>query len=84
MGGGGLLDGRRDEISKFQTKQIEAKDNTPDLQANKIEAKCHNCGGKYPHSSACPAKGKDCHNCGKMNHFAKFCKGGGKPVFRSG
>ena len=71
-----LLDGRRDEISKFQTRQIEAKDNTPEVQANKIEAKCHNCGGKYPHSSACPAKGKDCHKCGKMNHFAKFCRGG--------
>ena len=70
-----LLDGRRDEISKFQTRQIDATDNTPEVQANKIEAKCHNCGGKYPHSSACPDKGKDCHNCG-MNHFAKFCRGG--------
>ena len=70
-----LLDGRRDEISKFQTKQIEAKDNTPEVQTNKIEAKCSNCGGKFPHSSACPAKGKDCRNCGKMNHFAKFCRG---------
>ena len=53
-----LLDGRRDEISKFQTRQIEAKDNTPEVQANKIEAKCHNCGGKYPIRLPAPLKGK--------------------------
>jgi len=68
-----LLDGRRDEISKFQSAEIEGKE-----QMSKLSTKpksCQNCGGPTPRLNACPAKGKECHNCGKMNHFAKFCRG---------
>ena len=68
-----LLDGRRDEISKFQSAEIEGKE-----QMSKLSAKpknCLNCGGPTPHLNTCPAKGKECHNCGKMNHFAKYCRG---------
>ena len=68
-----LLDGRRDEISKFQSAEIEGKE-----QMSKLSTKpksCQNCGGPTPHQNACPAQGKECHKCGKMNHFAKFCRG---------
>ena len=68
-----LVDGRRDEISKFQSAEIEGKE-----QMSKLSAKpknCLNCGGPTPHLNTCPAKGKECHNCGKMNHFAKYCRG---------
>ncbi len=35
---------------------------------------CRNCGGIFPHSGDCPAKGKDCRSCGKTGHFAKVCR----------
>ncbi|GFO17915.1 transposon ty3-i Gag-Pol polyprotein [Plakobranchus ocellatus] len=35
---------------------------------------CRNCGGPFPHSTSCPAKGKICLNCKKPNHFAKVCR----------
>ena len=68
-----LLDGRRDEISKFQSAEIEGKEHMSKLSTK--PKSCQNCGGPNPHLNACPAKGKECHNCGKMNHFAKFCRG---------
>ncbi|XP_065068993.1 uncharacterized protein LOC135694219 isoform X1 [Rhopilema esculentum] len=79
-----LLDGRRAEISTFQTADIEGKQSRDNLQAIKQKKsfskqqtsarKCRNCGGNYPHKSKpCPAKGQNCHRCGKQNHFAKFC-----------
>ena len=80
-----LLDGRRDEISKFQSKAIEGK---PELraEANQVtitSRKCRNCGGSHNHTSPCPAHGLECHYCGKSNHFAKVCrsksKAGRKP-----
>ena len=77
-----LLDGRRDEISKFQSAEIEGKE-----QMSKLSAKpknCLNCGGPSPHLNTCPAKGKECHNCGKMNHFAKYCRGKPKKGHKSG
>ena len=77
-----LLEGRRDEQSKYQAQQIESKEQTKD-EANKLEQKpsngsisngsnviCRNCGRAYPHTGACPTKGKTCNNCGKPNHFA--------------
>ena len=68
-----LLNGRRDEISKFQSAEIEGKE-----QMSKLSTKpknYQNCGGPTPHLNTCPAKGKECHNCGKMNHFTKYCRG---------
>ena len=35
---------------------------------------CGLCGGRYPHSRECPAKGKRCAACGKLNHFARVCR----------
>ncbi|CAB4036105.1 Retrovirus-related Pol poly from transposon [Paramuricea clavata] len=82
-----LLEGRRDEQSKYQAQQIEPKEQT-DGEANKLEQKpdngnisnssniiCRNCGRAYPHTGACPAKGKTCNNCGKPNHFGAVCRG---------
>lgn len=34
---------------------------------------CRNCGGQYPHNTACPAKGKTCNYCKKPNHFKTVC-----------
>ena len=75
-----LLEGRHDEQSTYQVKQIESKEPT-DGETNKIEQKpstiiiCRNCERNYPHMGACPAKGKTCNKCGKLNHFAAACRG---------
>jgi len=75
-----LLEGRRDEQSTYQAKQIESKE-VIDGETNKLEQKssnsatCRNCGRNYPHTGPCPAKGKTCNNCGKPNHFAAVCRG---------
>ena len=71
-----LLDGRRDEQSTYQARDIESKESKQD-NLNEVRSKqqCHFCGGSYPHSKGlCPAKGKDCRKCGKRNHFAKVCR----------
>ena len=72
-----LLEGRGDEQSKYQAQQIESKVELTVGETNKLEQgnKCRNCGREYPHSSACPAKGKTCNKCGKQNHFAAVCRG---------
>ena len=41
---------------------------------------CFSCGGPYPHSSMCPAKGKNCTKCGRLDHFEKVCRNG-QPLF---
>eukprot|EP00112_Aurelia_sp_Birch-Aquarium-sp1_P015232 Seg336.2 transcript_id=Seg336.2/GoldUCD/mRNA.D3Y31 product="hypothetical protein" protein_id=Seg336.2/GoldUCD/D3Y31 len=71
-----LLEGRRDEQSTFQAKEIEGKEEHF-AEANKLKStskqkslKCHQCGEPFPHDKVCPAKGKDCLKCGKKNHFA--------------
>ena len=75
-----LLEGRRDEQSTYQAKQIESTE-VIDGETNKLEknssnsATCRNCGRNHPHMGACPAKGKTCNNCGKPNHFASVCRG---------
>ena len=81
-----LLEGSRDKQRNFQAKDIESKDdrvafaqaisrnsrrNVPSKQK---ALKCHNCGGAYPHTGPCPAKGQQCSNCGKFNHFPGVCK----------
>ena len=65
-----LLDGRRDEMSSYQAKDIESKTeetlatnrfqtHQTKPKANK-ERKCYNCGGAWPYEHSCPAKGKVC------------------------
>ena len=72
-----LLQGRRDEQSSYQIKNIESKEPT-EANANKLDGKstkpeaktCHYCGREYPHVGQCPAKGQTCCTCGKTNHFS--------------
>jgi hypothetical protein len=71
-----LLDGRRDEQSRYQARDIESKGQTDDrLAPLQSTRKCYSCGGAYPHHGSCPAKGKSCRKCGKSNHFSKVCRG---------
>ena len=75
-----LLDGRRDEMSKFQSKEIEGKPGSRE-ETNQVTVaprKCRNCGGSHSHNSPCPAQGLECHYCGKSKHFAKVCRGKSK------
>ena len=71
-----LLDGRRDEQSTCQARDIESKDkgNEEVNKVNNTAKTCRNCGGMYPHVANCPAKNKQCKSCGKYNHFAKVCR----------
>ncbi len=82
-----LIAGRREESSSFQAAQIEHRieqnslhsEKLNKISSNKFESRprpkhCFNCGGEYPHTSVCPAKGKTCKACGKDNHFAKYCR----------
>ena len=70
-----LLEGRRDEQSAFQAKDIESTSTDSvtttfdEIDALSSPAKCRNCGGSFPHKEPCPAKGKQCRSCGKLNHF---------------
>jgi hypothetical protein len=43
-------------------------------QKRRKPGKCYNCGGEYPHTNPCPARGKTCHKCNKLNHFEKQCR----------
>ena len=72
-----LLEGRRDEQSAFQAKEIECKEKPvaeTNRMATKKVSKCYSCGRAFPHNGPCPAKGKECNHCGKMNHFSNVCK----------
>ena len=68
-----LLVGRRDEINKFQSAEIEGKEQMP--KPSTKPKSCQNCGGHTPHQNAFPAQGKECHKWEEMNHFVKFCRG---------
>ena len=72
-----LIDGRRDETSDYQAKDIESKEGYTE-NTNRLEMKpkktCNNCGGEWPHLAQCPAKGKTCRKCGKANHFQVVCR----------
>ena len=81
-----LLEGRRDEQSAYQARDIESKD-VKEAETNKITTKqeqqseqqtCRNCGRSYPHEGRCPATGKVCNKCGKPNHFANVCRSSAK------
>ena len=75
-----LIEGRRDQQSAYQAKQIEEPS---DGETKKLEQQprassgviCRNCGRAYPHEGACPAKGKTCNYCKKPNHFAAVFRG---------
>ena len=60
---------KRDRIVKPTARQRDSKP-----RENSRETQCRYCGGTYPHTSSCPAKGKTCHFCKKPNHFQKMCK----------
>ena len=85
-----LFEGRRDEQSTFQTKEIESKE-TKGGETNRLaqqhgnnisnyKSTCKNCGREFPHKGACPARGKTCNNCGKPNHFATVCRAKQNPI----
>ncbi len=61
-----LIDGRRDEMSSYQAKDIESKEKTV-AETNRMEtkkvSKCYSCGRAYPHTGPCPAQGKECNHC---------------------
>ena len=85
-----LLEGRRDEQSTYQAKDIESKD-VKDAETNIIATQqrqkteqqtCRNCGRRYPHDGRCTATGKICNNCGKPNHFANECRSTAKKPAR--
>ena len=72
-----LLDGRRDEASMYQDKDIESKEEKTErthqfraAQSKRIQKVRHNCGGKVPKKGPCPAKGKTGRECKKPNHSA--------------
>ena len=81
-----LLDGRRDEMSEFQAKEIESKEdiqqyshrftasNKPGKQKLNVPPKCGSYGGSRHPKDQCPAYGKTCHKCAKSNHFASVCR----------
>ena len=70
-----LLDGRRDELSAYQARDIESKDANSDGVNQMASKTCRNCGGAWPHAGQCPANGKQCRKCQKPNHFARVCRG---------
>ena len=50
--------------------------------ARQHKSQCRNCGGEWPHTGDCPAKGKQCRACTKYHHFEKMCRSKGKPKIR--
>ena len=84
-----LVDGRCDEISTYQSREIESTGHS-DAQTHQLRPRqkqdnfntksCRNCGGTFPHKdSSGPAKGRECNLCKKPNHFASVCHNAVKP-----
>ncbi|XP_065064758.1 uncharacterized protein LOC135690983 [Rhopilema esculentum] len=73
-----LIDGRRDETSSYQARDIETThvhtETTNRLQSKSDNKTCNNCGGEWPHKNQCPAQGKTCRKCNKPNHFQSVCR----------
>ncbi len=74
-----LLDGRRDEMSCFQARDIEHEEKktvTNRVQATNPQVKhkkCQQSGRDWHPKLQCPAKAKTCNKCFKNNHFANVC-----------
>ena len=64
-----LLDDRRNEISYYQSKEIEAQkperraEDNHHITATQPALRCQNCGRAPHHDTICPAKGKECNHC---------------------
>ncbi|XP_070579289.1 uncharacterized protein [Ptychodera flava] len=69
---------QRSQTTKRKQYRSQASRQNNRSQASGQNNKCYNCGGKYPHDKACPAKGKSCNFCKKQNHFAKCCRSRGE------
>jgi hypothetical protein len=46
-----LIDGRRDEQSAYQAREIESKEQKNIRKLQETATKCRNCGGLYPHTN---------------------------------
>ena len=79
-----LVDGRRDEISTYQSRETESTGHS-DAQTHQIRPrqKQDNFNTKpvvhFHTDSPCPAKGRECNLCKKPNHFASVCRSAVKP-----
>ena len=84
-----LVDGRRDEISTYQLREVGSTGHS-DAQTHQIRPRqkkdafntksWRNCGGIFPHKDfSCPAKGRECNLCKKPNPFASVCRSAVKP-----
>lgn len=58
------------DVNKVTSKSRHTKS----AQDGKTEKSCYSCGGKWPHSSGCPAKGTQCSICEKFNHYPSMCR----------
>ena len=84
-----LVDGRRDEISTYQSREIESTGHsyaqTHQIRPRQIKdtfstKSCRNCGGTFPHKdSPFPAKRREANLCKKPNHFASVSRSALKP-----
>ena len=63
----------RHQKPKF-TQPPENTRNRQQSSGAKHRSTCRNCGGTFPHTGDCPAKGKECRACGKTGHYAKVCR----------
>ena len=70
-----LATARSMEMSIAQASEMENDHKVNQLRTSehRKEKKCYRCGGQYPHSKECPAKGKKCNHCKGLNHFETVC-----------
>ncbi len=74
-----MEEARAHELAKSESDQSARKEESvnfvkPSKPGRVQSAKsCWFCGGNYPHTSTCPAKGKTCNLCKKIGHFEKVC-----------
>ena len=60
---------------KYQQSRFKHSSNIGNHKITRSSTQqCRNCGGNFPHTGDCPAKGKECRACGKSGHFAKVCR----------
>ena len=60
---------------KYQQSRFKHSSNIGNHKTTRSSThQCRNCGGIFPHTGDCLAKGKECRTCGKSGHFAKVCR----------